>query len=100
RSAVPDRKLVGDMVDFIHEKMPALKRFGFLYVNDDFGKGGFDAFLEAGKKYGMSITTEERYSRGDLHFPPQPTPLPARHPGGAPAPRTPGWSGRATRGAR
>jgi len=35
RSAVPDRKLVGDMVDFINEKMPKLKRFGFLYVNDD-----------------------------------------------------------------
>src|SRR5262249_5619334 len=39
RSAVPDRKLVGDLVDFINEKMPRLKRFGFLYVNDDFGKG-------------------------------------------------------------
>ena len=68
RSAVPDRKLVGDMVDFINEKMPNLKRFGFLYVNDDFGKGGFDAFTEAGKKFGMSITSEERYSRGDLDF--------------------------------
>jgi branched-chain amino acid transport system substrate-binding protein len=68
RSAVSDRKLVGDMVDFINEKMPNLKRFGFLYVNDDFGKGGFDAFNEAGKKVGMSITAEERYSRGDLDF--------------------------------
>jgi branched-chain amino acid transport system substrate-binding protein len=68
RSAVPDRKLVGDMVDFINEKMPKLKRFGFLYVNDDFGKGGFDAFVEGAKKYGMSITSEERYSRGDLDF--------------------------------
>jgi len=68
RSAVPDRKLVGDMVDFINEKMPKLKRFGFLYVNDDFGKGGFDAFSEPGKKYGMSIVSEERYSRGDLDF--------------------------------
>ena len=29
RSAVPDRKLVGDMVDFINEKMPKLKRFDF-----------------------------------------------------------------------
>jgi len=57
RSAVPDRKLVGDMVDFINEKMPKLKRFGFLYVNDDFGKGGFDAFVEGAKKYGMSIRT-------------------------------------------
>ena len=68
RSAVPDRKLVGDMVDFIDQKMPKLRRFGFLYVNDDFGKGGFDAFVEAGKKYGLSIGSEERYSRGDLDF--------------------------------
>lgn len=68
RSAVPDRKLVGDMVDFINEKMPKLKRFGFLYVNDDFGKGGFDAFAEASKKFGMSVSSEERYSRGDLDF--------------------------------
>ncbi|TMJ91884.1 MAG: hypothetical protein E6G76_02050 [Alphaproteobacteria bacterium] len=59
RSAVPDRKLVADMVEFINEKMPKLRRFGFVYVNDDFGKGGFDAFLEA---------AEERYSRGDLDF--------------------------------
>jgi len=80
RSAVPDRKLVGDMVDFIHEKMPTLKRFGFLYVNDDFGKGGFDAFVEAGKKHGMSITTEERYSRGDLDFTAQLTRLRASNP--------------------
>src|SRR5437588_261795 len=68
RSAVPDRKLVCDLVDFINERMPKLKRFGFLYVNDDFGKGAFDAFVDAGKKYGMSVTDEERYSRGDLDF--------------------------------
>src|ERR1700716_3561197 len=46
RSAVPDRKLVGDMVEFINEKSPKLKRFGFLFVNDVFGKGGFYAFVE------------------------------------------------------
>jgi branched-chain amino acid transport system substrate-binding protein len=80
RSAVPDRKLVADLVDFINEKMPKLKRFGFLYVNDDFGKGGFDAFGEAAKKYGMSVTTEERYSRGDLDFTAQLTRLRASNP--------------------
>jgi branched-chain amino acid transport system substrate-binding protein len=80
RSAVPDRKLVSDMADFINEKMPKLKRFGFLFVNDDFGKGGFDAFVEAGKKYGMSITAEERYSRGDLDFTGQLTRLRAGNP--------------------
>ncbi len=80
RSAVPDRKLVGDMVDFINERMPNLKRLGFLYVNDDFGKGGFDAFVDAGKKYGMSITAEERYSRGDLDFTAQLTRIRASNP--------------------
>ncbi len=80
RSAVPDRKLVGDMVDFINEKMPKLKRFGFLFVNDDFGKGGFDAFVEASKKYGMSVSSEERYSRGDLDFTGQLTRIRASNP--------------------
>jgi branched-chain amino acid transport system substrate-binding protein len=80
RSAVPDRKLVGDMVEFINERMPNLKRFGFLYVNDDFGKGGFDAFVDAGKKHGMSITAEERYSRGDLDFTAQLTRIRASNP--------------------
>jgi branched-chain amino acid transport system substrate-binding protein len=80
RSAVPDRKLVADLVDFVNEKMPKLKRFGFLYVNDDFGKGGFDAFVEGGKKHGMSITTEERYSRGDLDFTAQLTRIRATNP--------------------
>jgi branched-chain amino acid transport system substrate-binding protein len=80
RSAVPDHKLVADLVDFIDEKMPKLKRFGFLYVNDDFGKGAFDAFVDAGKKYGMSITAEERYARGDLDFTAQLTRLRAGNP--------------------
>ena len=82
RSAVPDRKLVGDLVDFINEKMPMLKRFGFLYVNDDFGKGAFDAFVDAGKKYGMSVTDEERYSRGDLDFTGQLTRIRSTNPDG------------------
>ena len=82
RSAVPDRKLVGDLVDFINEKMPTLKRFGFLYVNDDFGKGAFDAFVDAGKKYGMSVTDEERYSRGDLDFTGQLTRIRSTNPDG------------------
>ena len=80
RSAVPDRKLVGDMVDFINEKMPKLKRFGFLFVNDDFGKGGFDAFTDAGKPHGMSVVAEERYSRGDLDFTGQLTRIRAANP--------------------
>src|SRR5207302_8655071 len=59
RSAVPDRKLVGDLVDFINEKMPTLKRFGFLYVNDDFGKGGHVAFRDVRRYSCISITFDD-----------------------------------------
>jgi branched-chain amino acid transport system substrate-binding protein len=68
RSPVPDTKLVADLVDFIHEKFPKIKKFAFLYVNDDFGRGGFEAFKAAGQKYGFEIAAEERYARGDLDF--------------------------------
>ena len=68
RCTIPDRKFVADLVDFINEKFPRLKRFGFIYVNDDFGKGGFDSFIEAGKKHGMSVAAGESYTRGDVDF--------------------------------
>jgi branched-chain amino acid transport system substrate-binding protein len=68
RSPVPDTKLVSDLVDFIHEKFPKVTKFAFLYVNDDFGRGGFEAFKAAGAKYGFEIVDEERYTRGDIDF--------------------------------
>ena len=68
RSPVPDTKLVADLVDFIHEKFPKITKFAFLYVNDDFGRGGFEAFKAAGAKYGFEIVDEERYTRGDIDF--------------------------------
>lgn len=68
RSPVPDTKLVADLVDFIHEKFPKLTKFAFLYVNDDFGRGGFEAFKAAGQRYGFEIVAEERYTRGDIDF--------------------------------
>src|SRR5258708_30912514 len=68
RPPVPDTKLVADLVDFIHEKFPKLTKFAFLYVNDDFGRGGFEAFKAAGAKYGFEIVAEERYTRGDIDF--------------------------------
>ncbi len=80
RSAVPDRQFVSDLVDFLNEKFPKLKRFAFLFVNDDFGKGGFDSFVEAGKKYGISVVAEERYSRGDVDFVGQLTKVRAANP--------------------
>ena len=68
RSPVPDTKLVGDLAGFINEKFPKLKKFAFLYVNDDFGRGGFEAFKAAGQKYGFEIVADERYTRGDIDF--------------------------------
>ena len=68
RSPVPDTKLVADLANFVHEKFPNLKKFAFLYVNDDFGRGGFEAFKAAGQKYGFEIVADERYTRGDIDF--------------------------------
>ena len=68
RTPVADVKLVSDLVDFIHQKLPGATRFGFLYVNDDFGRGGFEAFKKAAERYHYEIVDEERYARGDLDF--------------------------------
>ena len=68
RSAVPDVKLAGDLVDFIHERFPDKHKVGFIYVNDDFGKGGVDAFKLRAKTYGMELVAEEKYTRGDIDF--------------------------------
>ena len=68
RSAVPDLKLAGDLVDFIHERYPDRKKVGFIYVNDDFGRGGLDSFKKRAKDYGIEIVAEEKYTRGDIDF--------------------------------
>jgi branched-chain amino acid transport system substrate-binding protein len=68
RSAIPDTKFAADLVDFINDKFPNKKKVGFIYVNDDFGKGGFVGFKARGEKYGLQIVAEERYTRGDLDF--------------------------------
>jgi branched-chain amino acid transport system substrate-binding protein len=68
RSPVPDTKLAGDLAGFINEKFPNVKKVAFLYVNDDFGRGGFEKFKEGAAKYGIQIVAEERYARGDLDF--------------------------------
>ena len=44
RSAIPDTAFTADLVDFINEKFPGKKKVAFIYVNDDFGKGGFEGF--------------------------------------------------------
>jgi branched-chain amino acid transport system substrate-binding protein len=68
RSPVPDTKLAGDLATFINEKFPKVKKIAFLYVNDDFGRGGFEKFKAGADKYGIQIVDEERYARGDLDF--------------------------------
>ena len=68
RSAVPDTKFAADLVDFIHERFPDKKKVGFIYVNDDFGKGGVDAFKARAMTYGMEVVAEEKYTRGDIDF--------------------------------
>ena len=68
RSAAPDTKLGITLARFIKEKKPGLKRFATLYVNDDFGKGGADAFVKAGKELGFEVAAEERFASGDLDF--------------------------------
>ena len=68
RSALPDTKFTADLVDFIHEKFPDKKKVAFIYVNDDFGKGGFDGFKRRGDQLGFKIVAEEKYTRGDLDF--------------------------------
>jgi branched-chain amino acid transport system substrate-binding protein len=68
RSAMPDVKLAGDLVDFIHERFPDKTKIGFIYVNDDFGKGGLDSFKLRAAQYRITIVAEEKYTRGDLDF--------------------------------
>ncbi len=68
RSPVPDTKLAGDLADFINEKLPKIKRMGAIYVNDDFGKGGFVAFSERANKHGIRMVADEKYTRGDVDF--------------------------------
>lgn len=68
RAAVPDVKLAGDLADFIHERYPTNTKAAFIYVNDDFGKGGLDAFKARAQAVGIQIVAEEKYTRGDIDF--------------------------------
>ena len=80
RSAVPDTKLAGDLADFVNEKFPKVKRIAAIYVNDDFGKGGFVAFAERAKRYGIQMVADEKYTRGDVDFTAQMTKIRAANP--------------------
>jgi branched-chain amino acid transport system substrate-binding protein len=68
RSALPDTAFAADLVDFINEKFAGKKKVAFIYVNDDFGRGGFEGFKARAQRYGFQVVAEERYTRGDLDF--------------------------------
>ncbi len=80
RSAVADTKLAGDLADFLNQKFPQMKRIAAIYVNDDFGKGGFVAFAERGKRYSIQMVADEKYTRGDVDFTAQLTKIRAANP--------------------
>ena len=67
RVALPDTILGTDLARFVANDL-RLKRVGFTYVNDDFGKGGYDAFAAEAKRLNVEIVAAEAYGRGDKDF--------------------------------
>ncbi|ABE42314.1 ABC transporter substrate-binding protein [Polaromonas sp. JS666] len=80
RGTIPDTKLSGDLVEFIIRKYPGKKKVGYLYVNDDFGRGGFEAFKARAESSGLTIVAEEKYAPGDLDFTSQLTKIQSENP--------------------
>ncbi len=68
RSTIPDTAFAESLAEFIAKKFPDKKKYAFIYVNDDFGKGGFEKFKAKAQSLGMTLVAEERYARGDLDF--------------------------------
>jgi branched-chain amino acid transport system substrate-binding protein len=67
RVALPDTILGTDLARFVANDLK-LKRVGFMYVNDDFGKGGYDAFAAEAQRLNVEIVGAEAYGRGDKDF--------------------------------
>ncbi|MGE3269195.1 MAG: ABC transporter substrate-binding protein, partial [Chloroflexota bacterium] len=67
RVPLPDTVLGIELARFVAADLK-LKRVGFTYVNDDFGKGGFDAFAAEAKRLNLDIVAAEAYGRGDKDF--------------------------------
>jgi branched-chain amino acid transport system substrate-binding protein len=68
RSTLPDTGLAESLAEFIAKTYPDKKKYAFIYVNDDFGKGGFEKFNTKAQALGMTLVAEEKYARGDLDF--------------------------------
>ncbi|MGE3272461.1 MAG: ABC transporter substrate-binding protein, partial [Chloroflexota bacterium] len=67
RVPLPDTVLGTELARFVAADLK-LNRVGFTYVNDDFGKGGFDAFSAEAKRLNLDIVAAEAYGRGDKDF--------------------------------
>jgi branched-chain amino acid transport system substrate-binding protein len=68
RSTIPDTGFAESLAAFIAKKFPDKKKYAFIYVNDDFGKGGFEKFNAKAQTLGMTLVADEKYARGDLDF--------------------------------
>ena len=79
RVALPDTVLGMDLARFVGSDLK-LKRVGFLSVNDDFGKGGYEAFVAEATKLGLEISAAETYGRGDKDFTAQLTKIKSTNP--------------------
>ena len=66
--AGPRHQTSGRSCDLHQREVSQDQKVAFLYVNDDFGRGGFEKFKAGAEKYGIQIVDEERYTRGDLDF--------------------------------
>jgi branched-chain amino acid transport system substrate-binding protein len=67
RVALPDTVLGTELARYVAKDLQR-KRVGFTYINDDFGKGGYDAFAAEAKRLGIDVVAAEAYGRGDKDF--------------------------------
>lgn len=64
RSFPSDAIQASSLVNYAANKMGA-KRIGIIYVNDDFGKGGYEAVKSAAEKNGVTVTVAESFMGED-----------------------------------
>lgn len=64
RSFPSDSIQASSLVKYAGEKM-GVKRIGLIYVNDDFGKGGFEAIKNAAAENGMEVVAAESFMGED-----------------------------------
>ena len=55
---IPDDRLQSRILVRYAKETDGVTKLGVLYSNDDYGKGGYDAAVEAGQEYGLEIIGE------------------------------------------